>query len=183
LLRLASNSTTRASILKSNNIPFIQSGGNFDEDSITTKDPKSFVYEATLGKYKECLELYTHKIPLLVADTVVTCNNILLRKAKNKDDARKMLELQSNNEVKIITCMIYKSKDLQLIDISSTIYKFKKFDKDDLEQYIQSGECMGKAGAIMVEGFAKKYIKSVKGYESCAMGLCIEKLIPYISIT
>jgi bisphosphoglycerate-dependent phosphoglycerate mutase family 1 len=129
-------------------------------------------------------------LSILKQESIKTIKNIALNERNygdlsglNKDDARKMLELQSNNEVKIITCMIYKSKDLQLIDISSTIYKFKKFDKDDLEQYIQSGECMGKAGAIMVEGFAKKYIKSVKGYESCAMGLCIEKLIPYISIT
>ena len=45
--------------------------------------------------------------------------------------------------------------------------------------YLNSGECFGKAGAIMVEGFCKPYIKSVKGLESTAMGLSIEKLIPY----
>ena len=39
---------------------------------------------------------------------------------------------------------------------------------------------MGKAGAIMVEGFCKPYIKSVDGYESTAMGLCVEKLLPYL---
>jgi len=183
LIRLASNSLTRANILKSFNIDFIQSGGSFDEETITIKNPKSFVYEATLGKYKECLELYGYDIPLLVADTVVTSNNQLLRKAKDKDDARAMLELQSGNEVKIITCMIYKSKDIELIDISSTIYQFERFDEKKLNQYINSGECMGKAGAIMVEGFAKEYIKEVHGYESTAMGLCIEKLIPYIFVT
>ena len=183
MLRLASNSVTRANILKSFNIDFIQSGGSFDEESITTTNPKSFVYEATLGKYKECLELYGYDMPLLVADTVVTSNNKLLRKPKDKNDARYMLELQSSNEVKIITCMIFKSKDIELIDISSTIYKFLKFDEEKLNQYINSGECMGKAGAIMVEGFAKEYIKEVHGYESTAMGLCIEKLIPYISST
>lgn len=29
----------------------------------------------------------------------------------------------------------------------------------------------------MVEGFCKKYIKNVLGYESTAMGLCIEELL------
>ena len=33
----------------------------------------------------------------------------------------------------------------------------------------------------MVEGFCKPYIKNVIGYESCAMGLCIEKLIPFLN--
>ncbi len=28
----------------------------------------------------------------------------------------------------------------------------------------------------MVEGFCKSYIKNVIGYESTAMGLCVEKL-------
>ncbi len=37
-----------------------------------------------------------------------------------------------------------------------------------------------KAGAIMVEGFCKPYIKSVVGYESTAMGLCVEKLKVYM---
>jgi septum formation protein len=37
-----------------------------------------------------------------------------------------------------------------------------------------------KAGACMVEGFCKKYIKSQIGLTSTAMGLSIEKLIPYL---
>jgi septum formation protein len=87
-----------------------------------------------------------------------------------------MLELQSSNKTTIITCMIFKSKDTYIFDVSSTTYTFEEFNKDDLDKYINSGECMGKAGAIMVEGFCKPYIKSVDGYESTAMGLCVEKL-------
>lgn len=33
----------------------------------------------------------------------------------------------------------------------------------------------------MVEGFCKPYIQSVKGLESTAMGLSIEKLIPFLN--
>ena len=115
-------------------------------------------------------------MPLLVADSVVTSQGQLLRKAKDKNDARRMLELQSGNETSVITCMIYKSKKKELIDISITTYKFSKFKDEDIKSYIKSGECMGKAGAIMVEGFCKPYIKEVVGYESTAMGLCMEKL-------
>jgi septum formation protein len=32
----------------------------------------------------------------------------------------------------------------------------------------------------MVEGFCKPYIKEVIGYESTAMGLCVEKIIPIL---
>ncbi|QKF78698.1 septum formation inhibitor Maf [Arcobacter defluvii] len=177
MIRLGSNSPTRALILKNFGIDFIQNGGDFDEDSIKTTNPKSFCYEATLGKFKELYKKYgVEDMPLLVADSVVTCEGKLLRKAKDYDDAKAMLELQSENKTSVITCMIYKSKEKEVINLSITTYQFSEFNKEDMEEYLNSGECFGKAGAIMVEGFCKPYIKSVNGYESTAMGLCVEKL-------
>ena len=181
MIRLGSNSQTRALLLNNANIKFIQNGGDFDEDSIKTTKPKSFCYEATKGKFDELYKKYgIEDMPLLVADSVVTTKRLLLRKAKDKDDARRMLELQSGAETSVITCMIYKSKEKEIIDISVTTYLFDIFDENDINEYIKSGECFGKAGAIMVEGFCKPYIKKVTGYESTAMGLCIEKLLVYM---
>lgn len=181
MIRLGSNSKTRALILSHEGLEFIQQGGNFDEEQITTTNPTQFVDIATTGKFDELYSKYgCEDMPLLVADTVVTSDGQLLRKAKDHNDARRMLELQSNNKVTIITCMIFKSKDTYIKDISRTTYHFEKFDDADLDNYVNSGECMGKAGAIMVEGFCKPYIKSVDGYESTAMGLCVEKLLAYL---
>ena len=181
MLRLGSNSPTRAKLLKSFDIKFIQNGGNFDEDLIKTTNPKSFVYEATLGKFNELFKKYgIDDYPLLVVDSVVTANNELLRKAKDYEDAKRMLKLQSENETSVISCMKYKSKKLEMLDISITTYKFAKFDEKHLNDYLNSNEWMGKAGAIMVEGFCKPYIKKVTGFESTAMGLCVEKLKPYL---
>ena len=182
MIRLGSNSETRAKILKAFNINFIQNGGNFDEDSIKTTNPKEFCYLATKGKFEELYSKFgVLDMPLLVADSVVVCEGRLLRKAKDYDDAKSMLELQSGNKTSVISCMIYKSKNIELIDISITTYEFTKFDEKDMQNYLNSGECFGKAGAIMVEGFCKPYIKSVKGLESTAMGLSIEKLIPFLN--
>lgn len=181
MIRLGSNSPTRAFLLKSHNIPFIQSGGTFDEDSITTTDPIEFVTMATKGKFNELYQKYgCEDMPLLVADSVVVCKGKLLRKAKDKEDARRMIELQSGNKTSVVSCMIFKSSTTYLFDISTTTYQFSHFGEEDIDNYINSGECMGKAGAIMVEGFCKPYIKSVEGYESTAMGLCVEKIIPFI---
>ena len=181
MIRLGSNSPTRSLLLKNFGIDFIQNGGDFDEDSIETTNPKSFCYEATKGKYEELYKKYgIEDMPLLVADSVVTCQGRLLRKAKDLDDAKDMLELQSGNKTSVITCMIYKSKTKEIIDISITTYEFLSFDKKQMSEYLASGECFGKAGAIMVEGFCKPYIKNVIGFESTAMGLCVEKLKYFI---
>ncbi len=180
MILLASSSKTRAMILNQHDIGFIQKGCDFDEESIVASSPKNFVYQATLGKYEDCKKRYGLDTPLLVADTVVTSGGEILRKAKDRDDARRILKLQSGNVVSIITCMVFSSSDLYLLDISSTDYFFRTFDKKSLENYLDSDEWIGKAGACMVEGFCKLYIKSVRGFESTAMGLCVEKLLPYV---
>jgi len=177
MLRLASSSITRAMLLKNAGVAFIQESVDFDEDAIIASSPKNFVYQATLGKYEANLKTFGYEdYPLLVADTVVTSQGQILRKAKCVDDARNILMTQSGNITSIITCLIYQSKEKKLIDISQTDYIFDDFDQDDLENYLNSGEWRGKAGACMVEGFCKSYIKEVRGYESTAMGLSVEVL-------
>ena len=177
MIRLASSSITRAKLLKDAGVAFIQESVDFDEDAIIATSPKNFVYQATLGKYEANFRTFGIKeYPLLVADTVVTSQSQILRKARCEDDARNILMTQSGNITSIITCMIYHSEEKKLIDISQTDYIFAEFDQDRLERYLQSGEWRGKAGACMVEGFCKPYIKEVKGYESTAMGLSVEVL-------
>lgn len=181
MLRLASSSITRADLLKEAGIDFIQESVDFDEESIVARDAKNFVYQATMGKYETNLRAFGYEdYPLLVADTVVTSQNIILRKAKCKDDARNILSTQSGSTTSIITCMIYQSKELKLIDIAATKYLFDPFDADEIERYLESGAWRGKAGACMVEGFCKPYIKEVKGYQSTAMGLTTETLLRFI---
>jgi septum formation protein len=181
MLRLASASQTRAMLLEEAGIDFIQQSVEFDEEKIITSSPKNFVYQATVGKYEANIEAFgIDEYPLLVADTVVSSQGKILRKAKSIDDARTILLTQSGNLTSIITCMIYHSKTLKIIDISKTDYLFNKFDAEDLEDYLASGEWQGKAGACMVEGFCKPYIKEVRGYESTAMGLSIEILERFI---
>lgn len=177
MIRLASSSQTRAQLLKDAGVEFVQESVEFDEDSIIASSPKNFVYKATLGKYEANLRAFGYTdYPLLVADTVVTSGGKILRKAKSIDEAREILLTQSGSITSIITCMIFQSHKIKIIDISTTDYLFADFDLSKLEEYLKNEEWIGKAGACMVEGFCKQYIKSVKGYESTAMGLNIETL-------
>ncbi len=180
-IRLCSQSLSRALLLSNAGVDFIQSPVDYDEEGIIADSPKNFVYQATVGKYQAALKAYDYyDLPLLCADTVVTSKGKILRKAIDIDDAREILMTQSGSVTSIVSCMIYKSSKLEVIDISSTDYIFGDFGKVELEAYLRSGEWQGKAGGCMVEGFCKSYIKEVKGYESCAMGLSVEKLLPWI---
>ncbi len=181
MIVLASNSVTRASILKENGVNFIQRVSDFNEDGLVESNPSHFVYRATLGKMKSYIQKYgLDEMPVLCADTVVSSLGKILRKAKSEDEAREILKLQSGQKVSILTCMILKTQNREFIDLSRTIYVFKKFDDQKLEEYLKRGEWRDKAGACMVEGFCKEYIKEVVGFVSTAKGLCIEKLLPYL---
>ena len=64
--------------------------------------------------------------------------------------------------------------------LSVASYKFSKFDKNDLDSYIASNLWKDKAGAMMIEGFNKKYIEQETGNKPTAMGLDIINLKAFL---
>ncbi len=181
MICLCSSSESRALLLNNFRIDFIQKSPDYDEEQITTTVAKDFVYTASKGKLDAAIREFGLDIPLLCADTVIAAEDgTILRKAKDLEDARRILTIQSGSTISIISSAHYKSRTLAFSDISATHYHFAPFEKEDLEDYLESGLWKGKAGGCMVEGFCKKYIKSVDGYESTAMGLQVEVLLPWL---
>lgn len=180
MLVLASNSATRAQILKEAGFDFIQKGVDFDEGSIKNSSASKLVYQIAKGKWQRYMSLFGEKDSVICADTVVVCKGRILGKANDASEARQMLELQSGAKVDILTAMIYHTPILHLEELAITSYLFESYDPKDLQDYLESNEWEGKAGACMVEGFCKPYIKNVLGFESTAKGLCIETLKPFL---
>jgi len=183
MIYLCSSSESRALLLNNFGVDFVQRSVAFDEEQITTSIAKDFVYTASKGKMDAAVRAFGLDIPLLCADTVIAASDgSILRKAKSVEDARRILMIQSGSTISIISSAHYRSKSLAFSDISATHYHFSRFDEEGLERYLESGLWEGKAGGCMVEGFCKKYIKSVDGYESTAMGLQVETLLPWIKV-
>jgi septum formation protein len=181
MIHLCSSSQTRALLLDNFGISYIQKSPNYDEEQISTACAKEFVSIASRGKLMASIEEFGLELPLLCADTVVASSDgEILRKPKDEADARRILDIQSGSSVWIISSLHYQKKEYLFSDLSTTTYQFAPFDREDMEAYIASGLWEGKAGACMVEGFCKKYIINVKGLESNAMGMQVEKLLPWL---
>ena len=156
---------------------------DFNEDQIITSLAKDFVYTASKGKLEAAVKAFGLEQPLLCADTVIAAaDGTILRKARDIEDARRILTIQSGATIAIISSLHFRSKELLFTDISATYYRFASFEEEDLEAYLLSGLWKDKAGGCMVEGFCKKYIESVEGYESTAMGLQVEVLLPWMHV-
>lgn len=183
MICLCSTSPSRALLLRNFGIDFIQKSPDYDEDQITTPIAKDFVYIASKGKLDSAIKAFGLEIPLLCADTVISASDgTILRKPKTQEDARRILNLQSGSTLSIISSVHYRSKTRAFSDISATHYHFAPFESQDLEAYLESGLWEGKAGGCMVEGFCQKYILSVEGFESTAMGLQVESLLPWLDV-
>lgn len=182
MLRLCSTSLSRAQILKDNKIAFIQCDNGFDEEKLESSSPKSFVYNAALGKHKKAFQTYGLELPLLVVDSVIECAGSLQRKPKNQQEAQAFLQAQSENSIHILSCCILHSQRFYFVHLGKTSYEFSRFDSRDLEAYLKSQQWQDKAGAVMVEGFHKKYIKKQMGSTSNAMGLHFEAIKPFLEL-
>ncbi|MCE3039542.1 septum formation inhibitor Maf [Helicobacter anatolicus] len=182
MITLVSNSPTRQKILREYQIAFQQVSIDFDEESIASIVPKTFAYEACKHKLERALQELGSDCAILVADSVVSVSSCMQRKPKTKEEAREMLEKQSGQEIAIITAQILKTSKIEVCDISQTILKLQEFHKIDLKEYLESSLWQGKAGAVMVEGFHSKYIIKQKGLFSTALGLSVEKFLPFFAI-
>lgn len=83
MIHLASNSTSRALLLKKFGIEFIQKAPSYNEEQIQTKEAKDFAYIASKGKLESAIKEFGLDIPILTADSVIISKEKeLLRKPK-----------------------------------------------------------------------------------------------------
>ena len=180
MITLASSSPTRANLLKEAGINFTQISFQFDESKIEKNvKPEIYVQNVVKAKKEQFLKVNTTFKNLLFVDSCVACGDKILGKAKDEKEAIAMLNLQSGNECSVYTAMIFLG-EFELINVSKTMYKFKKIDEHDLNEYIKNNEWQGKAGAMTIENFNKKYIISQHGETSTAMGLNLKILKAFL---
>ncbi|EJP74575.1 MULTISPECIES: septum formation inhibitor Maf [Campylobacter] len=181
MIILASSSPTRAKILTENGINFEQISFEFDESKISKdRAPHIYVQMVVKAKKEQFFKTYLHAKNVLFADSCVACEGKILGKAADENEASDMLWLQSGKVCSVFSAMIFTGENFELLNVSETAYEFDKFSRDDVQSYLESGEWRGKAGAMTIENFNKKYIISQQGETSTAMGLNVKILKAFL---
>lgn len=169
---LASTSPRRKELFGKLELPFTVEASDYEEDMALKMSPRKLAI--TLSHGKALAVAKKHEDGLVIgADTFVVFNNHLLGKPKNKIEAVKMLEKLSGKRVDILT-------GLTIIDIASrkkisttatTEVYIKRLSKQEINNYIASGEPMDKAGAFAIQGLGAVIIRKIEGDFLGAMGL------------
>ena len=175
-LILASASLRRKELLNSANIPFIAEQSNISED-FPEASPELLTTELA---FKKASAVHANKKWwTLGADTIVTYSGAILEKPNDADDAIKMLKILSGREHIVTTgfCIVDPLGNKVHSEPVSTIVSFKELSTDEIERYVATGECFGKAGAYAIQGIGAFMAKKIKGSYSNVVGLPIYEVI------
>jgi septum formation protein len=178
-LILASASERRCELLKriTDDFKIIISG--FDEESVIFEgDCEEYVKKIAEGKAIDVSKGLQENSIIIGCDTVVFFDNKVLGKPKDREDAFNMLSNLSGNTHQVYSGLaIYDTRsNSSLVTSVKTEVKFSKLTKKAIEDYIDSGEPMDKAGAYGIQGFGGVFVEEIHGCYYNVVGLPINKL-------
>jgi len=172
---LKSSSPRRKELLENMGYKFDNKVYEVDETVDSSKSPYENVKELGLKKCAAFKELDYGSI-LIGCDTIVVLDGVIYGKPKDEEDARGMLKLFSGkcHEVMSGVGVIYKDKVYNFVDVSK-VY-FKELSDKDIDDYIKSGECFGKAGSYAIQGLGGNLVERYEGSLNNIIGLPTEML-------
>ncbi len=193
-LILASASPRRQELLRNAGISFVAQPTDIPEGPLSGETPRACAER--LAREKALAISPQHpKSYVLGDDTIVVVDNLMLGKPSDVADARRMLRLLSGKTHQVITgvCLVGPGKSgtgrqsglrpnsaperegtsHKFVDVRSetTSVTFCELSNQDIEDYIQSGEPMDKAGAYAIQGRASRWIPRIEGDYFNVVGL------------
>ena len=134
--------------------------------------PEELALHNAVGKAREVAKKHP-KETVLGVDTVVAYKNHQLNKPKNDADAKRMLKTLSEKKHKVISavCLIDGKKGEERSATEETSVKMRKIAKEEIEDYVKSGEGKDKAGAYAIQGKAAFFIEGIEGNYFNVVGL------------
>jgi len=175
---LASRSPRRRKLLKQLNIDFKSIKVDTKESIGKGEKPIPIVKRLANEKMKNAKERIKNGI-IITADTIVVLNGLVIGKPKNKKHAIVILkQLSGKTHIVYTGFAIYNSKnDILISDYEKTFVKFRKISIKEIEEYVNSGSPMDKAGAYGIQDdFGAVFIEGINGCYNNVVGLPLTKV-------
>ena len=143
--------------------------------------PRAYVQRVTLLKLEAALARMKRRglppAPVLCSDTTVALGKTILGKPDDVKHAAQILGSLSGQTHRVLTSVAMGTlskagkplKTQQALSVSNV--RFAHLTRTQIQNYVASGEPMGKAGAYAVQGRAAAYIEHISGSYSGIMGL------------
>lgn len=175
-LVLASKSPRRREILTQAGFKFQINVSDVSEE-VSEMIPEEKVAAIAKKKGLDIFSKYnTPNVVVLSADTIVVIGTEILGKPKDKDDARRMINILQGTTHSVYTAVYIQSVFKNECFVEKTEVEIAHMTNEEIEEYISSEEPYDKAGAYAIQGNFSKYIKRINGDYYNVMGLPIHRV-------
>lgn len=182
-LILASQSPRRRELMGLFRVPFTVRVADIDETMDPEKDPYDEV--ARVSRCKALAVPRAGDDVVVAADTIVVCDGVVLGKPHGTADARRMLATLSGRAHQVMTGLTVLRGNRLISCTEVTEIRFRALSQREIEDYVNSGEPMDKAGAYAIQGGAALFAEgicgdyyNVVGLPVCRLGTILRSMAP-----
>ncbi|MBT6144718.1 MAG: septum formation protein Maf [Gemmatimonadetes bacterium] len=183
-LVLASASPRRVELLQQLRLPFEQIVSPAEEPPPQGTDPAAWAVLSARAKAgavigmngSKALPATTNRRLVIGADTVVCCDDQLLGKPKDDEDAARMLRLLSGRLHLVCTGVVVTDGDCEYHAAEVTHVQMARLSPAAIAAYVASGEPVGKAGSYAIQGLGGRFVERVEGCYYNVVGLPLARL-------
>jgi septum formation protein len=174
-LILASSSPRRARLLDQLGLEFVVFPSSVDESRYPDEPPSEYVERVARLK---CMAVQKPGTLVVAADTTVVHEGSVMGKPTHPEEARSMLRRLQGDTHEVFTgvavSLAEDGETRSAVDV--TRVEMLPMTENEIDQYVASGEPMGKAGAYALQGVGGLFIRSVDGSPFTVIGLPIHLL-------
>jgi MAF protein len=178
-LILASESQRRLELLRQSGIDCEARPAGIAEDALEGETPEDAARRLSREKARAAAApLKGSEAWVLAADTVVADGPIVLGKPAEREQARAYLQRLRGREHRVITgvCLFQAPSGRESSELSVTRVLMREFSLGELEQYLESGDPMDKAGAYGIQHPDFRPAAAIDGCYTNVVGLPLCKV-------
>jgi septum formation protein len=186
-LILASSSPRRRELLALLNIPFDIKRPSFDERLTPDRSAIEQVQDFAQGKAESIAQEDPDAV-VLGSDTLIELDHSLLGKPADLPDARAMLQRLAGRShlVHTAVAVVRHNPRCRLVAVSTAEVRMNAYDQRVHDQYLSTGESLGKAGAYSIQGQGSALVDAIQGDFPTVVGLplrIVARLLAQVGVT
>lgn len=175
---LASASPRRAELLESAGVSFVVVPSTVEEEQLPGEGACDFVRRLARDKAMEVAGRHPGRI-FVGADTVVVCDDEILGKPVDDDDAVRMLRMLSGRTHQVVTgfCVFERPSGKVVDGAVVTDVTFIPLREEEIAAYVATGCPRDKAGAYAIQGGAAYMVERIAGSYTNVVGLPLAEVV------
>ena len=174
-LILASASPRRQELMKLLRFDFEVRASGVPEEPRRGESPPQLVMRLARAK-AEAIRDIRPEAWVVGADTVVVCGSEVLGKPESPEAAGDMLRKLSGRAHEVLTGICILHLQLRHASFVETTVRFAELCNRDIQEYVATGEPLGKAGAYAIQGYGSRFIQGIQGCYFNVVGLPLAHL-------